>query len=130
MDNNLTLFGVTYAMNYSDKDGSKRTNNGLGANMPRELRIAHMEAVDSKSKLATHRCLVRHDQAVVDGDGNILPLPASVYITVVYPKLGSSASVGAAITDGTIALRQIISPTAADAAALNLSSAIFTNHEQ
>jgi hypothetical protein len=130
MNADITLNTLGYAMVYSDKDGSLRRNSTLGATKPRNLSIAHMDATDSKSKLPTHRGLIRHDATIADATGVILPVPVSVYLVCSYPTGGDATATATAISDGIVAIRQLISGTGADASALNLATAILTNHEQ
>lgn len=130
MNANLTLNGLTYTQVFSDKEGSERRNSGLGANLPRVLRIAHTESTEGASKTPCTRSVLRHDQYVTDGDGNVLPVPVSLYLVAVVPKDGASSPVATAISDSTIAIRQMISSTGADGNALNLASAFIENKEQ
>jgi hypothetical protein len=130
MNANITLNALTYTQRFSDKEGSERRNDSLGANLPRVLSIAHTESNEGRSKTPSRRTLVRHDQFVPDGDGNPLPVPVSVYLVAVVPSTGDATAVGVAISDGTIAIRQLLSGTGADAAALNLATAILSNQEQ
>lgn len=119
-----------YALVYSDKTESLRRNSSLGVTKPRNLTIAHQAAVDSKSKLETKRHLIRHDQVIADPVGVILPVPVSVYLVCSYPTGGDATATATAISDGIIAIRQLISTTGADSGALNLATAILTNGEQ
>jgi hypothetical protein len=130
MNANLTLNGLVYTQKFSDKEGSERRNNGLGANLPRVLTIAHTTSTEGRQKLPSRRSLVRHDQTVPDGEGNPLAIPVSVYLVAVVPADGAPAAVDTAISDGLIAIRQLISGTGADASALNLGEAILENQEQ
>lgn len=130
MNADITLNTLVYAQKFSDEAGSLRRNTGLGATLPRELSIAHQKAVDSKSKLTTRRSVIRHDRVVPDALGNPLACPVSVYLVAVVPDIGEATAVGAAITDGVVAIRQLISGTGADASALNLANAILVNQEQ
>lgn len=130
MNADITLNTLVYAQVYSDKGESLRRNSSLGATKPRNLTIAHQAAVDSKSKLATSRNLIRHDQTIADAVGVILPVPVSVYLVCSYPTGGDATQTATAISDGIIAIKQLISGTGADANALNLATAILTNGEQ
>lgn len=130
MNNDITLNANEFKLAYSDKTGSLRRNTALGANLPRELRISHQQTVESKAKLSTRRTLIRFDRTVPDAEGKPLSVPVSVYLVAVVPVLGETSAVAAAITDGTVAIRQLISPTGADANALNLATNILVNQEQ
>jgi hypothetical protein len=130
MNNDLTLNALTYTWKYSDKEGSERRNAGLGANLPRILKIAHQETFEGTEKLPSLRSVIRHDQYVVDGDGNPLPVPVSLYLVQVVPDAADPAAVTTAISDSKIAIRQMISPTGADAGALDLFNEVFVTQAQ
>jgi hypothetical protein len=131
MNDNLTLNALTYTKQYSDQiAGSARNNASLGSNLPRVLRIVNRDEVNGKTKLAMHRTTVLHEQSVLGPDGVALSVPVTVQIAVLTPKSGDPAGVDSAIDDGIIAIRQLISGTGADAAALNLATELFKTRAQ
>lgn len=130
MNADITLKSKAYKQVYSDKAGSLRRSTTDGATLPHTIRIAHSDAIDSRTKVPTRRSLMRVDMTHLDTGGvNPSPLPVSVQIVVVKGKdsyAPSQASIELAV-DTAI---QALTGTAADASALDLTDEIFVNEEQ
>jgi len=131
MTNDITVMSKAYKWVYSDANGgSLRRSTTDGATLPHTLKVAHVDAIDSKTKVPCRRSTVRFDLTHVDtGGANPSPLPVSAYMVLVKGKgvyAPSTASIQLAINS----LIQLLSQTAADASALALRDAIGVNEEQ
>lgn len=130
MNADITLKAKVYKLNYSDKSGSLRTSTTDGAALPHTVKIAHSDAVDSKTKLPMKRSLFRVDMTHLDTGGvNPSPLPVSVQI-VVQKGTGLYAPSLTAIELAVDSAIQALTGTAADGSALDLADEIFVNLEQ
>lgn len=130
MNADITLKGKAYKLIYSDKLGSLRKSVTDGAALPHTMRIAHTDAVNSKTKVLTRRSLSRIDMTHLDTGGvNPSPQPVSVQL-VVEKGVGLYAPTLTAIELAVDSLMQMYSSTAADASALDLTDEVFVNEEQ
>lgn len=130
MNNDITLKGKTYALQFSDKTGSQRRSTTDGAHLPHLVRIAHMDAVDSATKLPVKRSKSQVVFSYLDtGAVNPSPIPVTVTLTVVRATgiYQPSASV---VQNAIGSLIQMLNGTSADAASLNLLTNIHVNEEQ
>jgi hypothetical protein len=84
MNNNITVSALSYNLIYSDKSGSLRREIARGATLPTELSIKHQEYVDSATKKAGVRTLVRFDHKMTMTDGKIEPV--SLYLVLARPN--------------------------------------------
>jgi len=84
MDPNLTISTLTFNQIYSDKSGSLRRETSRGVNLPTELLIKHQDYIDSVTKVAGRRTLVRFDYYMTMTDGVIRPV--SLYTVLAAPK--------------------------------------------
>jgi len=130
MNANITLKSKVYNQIYSDKAGSLRRSITDGATSPHTLRIAHTDGIDSATKIATRRSLMRLDMTHTDtGAVNPSPLPVSVQVVVVKGT-GVYAPTQAAIELAIDSVVQALTGTSADASALDLADEVFANEEQ
>lgn len=130
MNADITLKAKVYKQVYSDKAGSLRKCTTDGAALPHQIRIAHTEATDNKTKVPTIRSLMRVDMSHLDTGGvNPSPLPVSVQLVVVKGT-GIYAPTQAAIELAVDSLIQALTGVTADASALDLADEIFVNGEQ
>lgn len=130
MNADLTIHGKVYKQVYSDKAGSLRRSTTDGAALPHTLRIAHMDAIDGKTKIATRRSLMRFDMSHLDTGGvNPSPLPVSIQV-IVTKGTGTYQPSAVAIAMVCNSMVQALATTAADASALDLDDEIFLNEEQ
>lgn len=130
MNADITVKAKSYKQLYSDQAGSLRRSVTDGAHMPHTIRIAHQDAIDSRTKVPTRRSLVRVDMTHLDTGGvNPSPLPVSVQIVVVKGK-ETYAPTSAAIELAVDSAVQMLAGTGADASALDLVDEIFVNEEQ
>lgn len=83
MDSNLTISTLTFNLVYSDKTGSLRRETSRGASLPTELLIKHQDYIDSTTKVAGKRSLVRLDYYMTMTDGVIRPV--SLYAVLAAP---------------------------------------------
>jgi hypothetical protein len=83
MNNNLTVKTLSYNLVYSDKDGSLRRETSRGVTLPSELTIRHQDYIDSSTKKAGKRSVVRIDRTVAGTDGT--PIIVSAYLVVAVP---------------------------------------------
>jgi hypothetical protein len=84
MNNNITVSALSYNLIYSDKTGSLRREIARGATLPTELSIKHQEYVDSATKKAGVRTLVRLDHYMAMTDGKVEPV--SLYLVLARPN--------------------------------------------
>lgn len=132
MNPDITLKGKVYSQQYSGTNvtGSQRRSITDGAALPHTIRIAHQDAIDSKTKIATRRSLFRLDYSHLDTGGvNPSPLPVSVQLVVVKGK-GIYAPSQATIEAAVDSVIQALTGTAADASALDLTDEIFVGEQQ
>lgn len=130
MNADITVKAKSYKTIYSDKNGSLRRSITDGATLPHELKIAHTEATDSRTKIPTTRSLMRLDMTHLDTGGvNPSPLPVSVQIVVVKGK-GLYQPSQTAIELAVDSVIQALTGTGADASALDLTDEIFVAGEQ
>lgn len=130
MNADITVKAKVYKQVYSDKAGSLRRSTTDGATLPHTIRIAHTDAVDSKTKVPNTRTLVRIDMSHLDTGGiNPSPFPVSAQLVLVKGKETFAPS-STAILLALDSMRQILASTAADASALDLATTIGVNQEQ
>jgi len=130
MNANITLKSKVYNQVYADKGGSLRRSITDGATLPHELRIAHSDGVDSKSKLAIKRSLFRIDMTHLDTGGiNPSPIPVTCYM-VVQHGVGTFQPSTTAIELAVDSVCQALVSTAADGSALDLADDVFAAKEQ
>lgn len=82
MNADLTINTLTFKQQYSDKTESLRREVSRGVNLPTDMRVAHQDYVDSKTKVAGKRHLVRFDRYVALSSGVIAPVSAYAVVTV------------------------------------------------
>lgn len=123
MNADLTIDTLVFKTVYSDKTESLRREVSRGANLPTELRIAHTEYTDSKTKVLTRKSVARFDRHVALTDGTIGVV--SRYEVVSYPvdPLVLAADITAVVQHG-VSLNQ------EDDSGLDLMDEIFVNREQ
>lgn len=83
MTSDITVSTLAFKLIYSDKTGSLRRETSRGASLPTEILIKHSEYVDSSTKQAGHRTLVRVDYYMTMTDGVIRPV--SLYAVLARP---------------------------------------------
>jgi len=92
MNADLTINTIVFAKSFDEKDGSERRSTARGINTADLLTIKRQDAIDSKTKIAQKRFLVRVDREDID------PTTSQKYITSVYfvvcvPTLATQAQV-------------------------------------
>lgn len=125
MDNNLTVNTLAFNLVYSDKDGSLRREISRGASLPTELSIKHQPYVDSATKKAGKRTVVRIDYYMTMTDGAIQPV--SMYTVLAAP---TDPLVTAAITNAMSAMLVNILHGTTNTNGLDLKDEVFANKEQ
>jgi len=95
MTADLTISALTFKQVYSDKTESLRREISRGVNLPTEMRVAHIDYVDSKTKVKGRRHLVRFDRYVSLTSGAIVPVSAYTVVTVPEDTAVTSADVTA-----------------------------------
>lgn len=123
MNANLTIDTLSFNTIYSDKDGSVRREISRGANLPTELKIAHTEYVDGKTKVPYRRSVARFDRYVELADGTIGIV--SRYEVVSYPVDTNVTS-----TDILAVVQHGVTLNQEDDSGLDLADEIFVNREQ
>jgi hypothetical protein len=125
MNNDITVSGLAYKLIYSDKSGSVRREIARGATLPTELSIKHQEYVDSATKKAGVRTLVRFDHHMVMTDGKIEPV--SLYCVLARPN---DALVTAAIITALEAQMVNLLHGTTNTSGLDLEGEILSSREQ
>nr|URG16469.1 MAG: coat protein [Leviviridae sp.] len=126
MDLNLTVSGLTFDHIWSDKTaGSLRRDTSRGASLPTELTIRHQDYVDSATKVAGKRTVVRFDYYMTMTDGIIRPV--SFYLVGAGP---TDPLVTASVTDSISAMLVNLVHGTTNTAGLDLKSAIFASRQQ
>jgi len=125
MDNNLTVNTLAFNMVYSDKTGSLRREISRGASLPTELLIKHQPYVDSVTKVAGTRSLVRLDYYMAMTGGAIAPV--SLYVVCATP---TDVLVTQAVTDAISAMLVNIIHGTSNANGLDLKDELFAKREQ
>lgn len=125
MNSNLTVSSLAFNLIYSDKTGSLRRETSRGASLPTELLIKHQEYVDSSTKQAGIRTLVRLDYYMTMTDGVIRPV--SLYTVLSKP---SDPLVTAAIITSLEAMMVNLLHGTTNTSGLDLEGEIFSNGEQ
>lgn len=126
MDNNLTVSSLAFNLIYSDKtDGSLRRETSRGASLPTELLIKHQNYVDSVTKVAGKRTLVRFDYYMTMTDGVIRPV--SLYTVLARPD---DPLVTASIITALEAMMVNLLHGTTNTSGLDLEGEILSNREQ
>jgi hypothetical protein len=125
MNNDLTISALSYKLIYSDKTGSLRREIARGATLPTELSIKHQEYVDTATKKAGVRTLVRFDHKMVMTDGKIEPV--SLYLVLARPN---DALVTAAIITALEAQMVNLLHGTTNTSGLDLEGEILSTREQ
>jgi hypothetical protein len=125
MDANLTISGLAFNLIYSDQGGSLRRETSRGATLPTELLIKHQDYVDSKTKVAGRRTLVRLDYHMLMTDGVIRPV--SYYAVLARPN---DVLVTSTITNAIEAMLTNLMHSSTNTSGLDLKDEILANGEQ
>lgn len=125
MNNNITVSTLAFNLIYSDKSGSLRREISRGASLPTELLIKHQPYIDSTTKVAGIRSLVRLDYYMTMTDGVIRPV--SLYAVLARP---SDPLVTAGIITSCEAMLVNLLHGTSNTSGLDLEGEIFSNGEQ
>lgn len=125
MNADLTISTLSFKQVYSDKAESLRRETSRGANVPTELRIAHQDYIDSKTKVAGRRHLVRVDYSVPLSTGQIGQVSAYTVVTV-----PNDSAVTSAIVNATTQMLNNTLFASTQTNGLDLNDEIFVNQEQ
>lgn len=125
MNNNLTIDTLSFNLVFSDKNESLRRDISRGVNLPTEMRVAHQEYVDSKTKVKGRRSLVRFDRFVSLSSSVIAPVSAYAVVTVPTDTSVTSADVLAVVQH----LNNVLFAST-QTAGLDLKDEIFVTQEQ
>jgi len=125
MNNNLTVSTLAFNLIYSDQNGSLRREISRGASLPTELLIKHQDYVDSTTKVAGKRTLVRLDYYMTMTDGVIRPV--SLYTVLARP---TDPLVTAGINTALEAMMVNLLHGTTNTSGLDLETEIFSNGEQ
>jgi hypothetical protein len=125
MNSNITVSGLAFNLIYSDKTGSLRREISRGASLPTELLIKHQDYIDSATKVAGRRTLVRFDYYMAMTDGVIRPV--SYYAVLAAP---TDPLVTSTITDGLESMMTNLLHSSTNTSGLDLQTEILANKEQ
>lgn len=124
MDNNLTISTLGFKLIFSDKNGSERREVSRGVNLPEVMTIKHQPYVDSATKKAGTRSVLRFDRHLALADGSIAP-GCSAYLVV-----SRLTDTGVTSADVTAVVERIVNTVQEDDTGLDLADEIFVNGEQ
>lgn len=116
MDADLTINSIAFKKSFDEKDGSERRSTSRGVNTPDVMAIKRQDAVDSQTKVAGKRYLMRFDRWNVDGNGQ--KYNTSAYIVISVPELAATADVDAIVAT----IRAAVASSAPDLVAGVLNS--------
>jgi hypothetical protein len=125
MNSNITVSTLSFNLIYSDKTGSLRREISRGASVPTELLIKHQDYVDSVTKVAGKRTLVRFDYYMTMTDGVIRPV--SYYAVLAAP---TDPLVTSGISDTLENYMTNLLHSATNTSGLDLQTEILGNKEQ
>lgn len=124
MNANLTIDTLTFNQNYSDKDGSLRTEVSRGVNLQERLRIKHRPYTDSRTKRPGTESVVQLERDQTLSDGTI-----AVGVLAQF-KVSHLTDSGVASSDIIASVQRLISLLQEDDLGLDLMDEIFVNKEQ
>lgn len=125
MTSDITVSTLAFKLIYSDKTGSLRREVSRGVNTPTEILIKHQDYVDSTTKVAGKRSLVRIDYYMTMTDGIIRPV--SYYAVLARP---ADALVTQAIITSIEAMLTNLLHGTSNTSGLDLQDEILSNLEQ
>lgn len=125
MNSDLTIDTLTFKQVYGDKTESLRREVSRGVNLPTEMRVAHQEYTDSKTKVKGRRSLVRFDRHVALSTGVIAPVSAYAVVTVPNDTGVVSADILAVIQH----INNVLFAST-QTAGLDLKDEVFVSQEQ
>jgi hypothetical protein len=126
MDSNLTVNGLDFKLIASDiVGGSVRRETSRGATLPTEILIKHQDYVDSATKVAGKRSLVRVDYHMAMTDGIVRPV--SYYAVFTRPN---DPLVTVTISNTLEAILTNLMHSATNTSGLDLKDEILGNREQ
>lgn len=123
MNNNLTISTLSFNLSYNDKAGSERREVSRGVNLPELMTIKSQPYVDSATKVAGKRTVLRFDRYVEGTDGK--PVAVSAYLVVAVPTDAAVAS-----SDVLAVIARINGVIDATSPNLDLGEEIFVTGEQ
>lgn len=132
MNNDITVNSVAFSLASAGTRASgsvrKSTSPG-GAQRPTYISVKHQDYVDSTTKVAGRRSVVRYDQTVINADGKSAVV--SAYLVVAQPTgfLDDTVAVETAVQDGVTALCHMVGE-ATQTSALDLKGEIFILEQQ
>lgn len=98
MNADLTLNTIVFAKQYDSKEESARQSIARGINTPDRLIIKSSDYVDSSTKVAGQRFLVRHDAHHIDANND--PIVVSFYCIAQIPETATQAQVDTVVATG------------------------------
>jgi len=123
MDNNLTISTLTFALTSNGKEGSVRREVSRGANLPEVMTVRHQDYVDSATKIAGTRSVLRFDRHIALSGGLIAPV--SAYLVVAAPK-----DVNVASSDILAVVERVAQVIQEDDLGLDLADEVFVGKQQ
>jgi hypothetical protein len=127
MTDDITLGLGTYALSFKDKDGSERRVTGLAPALACKLSIKSQPYVDSATKVAGTRTVVRIDRnLLLETGGAIAPLSAYLVLAIPAGSLITTSNIGEIVDEFT----RLLGSGIATGSQLNKGQAIFVNQEK
>jgi hypothetical protein len=125
MNADITVSTLSFKLIYSDQNGSLRRETSRGVNTPTEILIKHQDYVDSATKVAGKRSLVRVDYYMTMTDGVVRPV--SLYVVLARP---SDPLVTQSIITSVEAMLVNLLHGTSNTSGLDLQDEILSNREQ
>jgi len=123
MNSNLTISTLAFNLSFSDKAGSERREVSRGVNLPEIMSIKSQAYIDSATKIAGRRTVLRFDRYVTGADSK--PLAVTAYLVVAVPQ-----DTGVVSADITAVVARILGVLDNTSPNLDLGTNIFVNQEQ
>ena len=123
MNDNLTVSALAFNLKAKDLvGGSERREISRGVSLPEIMTIKSQDYVDSSTKIAGVRTVLRFDRHLLMSTGVIAPV--SAYLVVTRPK-----DTGVVTADVQVVVERIVHTIQEDDSGLNLADNIFVNGE-
>lgn len=124
MDANLTISGLVFTQQYSDKTGSLRRETSRGLNLPETMQVKHQAYIDSATKRPGNQSALIFEYTKALADGTIAVVARATL------KVQSLTDTAVGSTEIQAVLERVISTIQEDDTGLDLDDEIFVNKEQ
>jgi hypothetical protein len=124
MNNDLTISTLTFAMGYSDKTGSLRTEVSRGINLPEKMQVKHQTFTDSLTGLPGNQSALIFEYYKALADGRIAPVARATL------KVQSLVDANVVSADILAVIERVVNTIQEDDTGLDLADEIFVSKQQ